>query len=426
MRLRDLFRFWLPLFGSWILLTAEGPLVSTIISRLPEPAIMLAAQGIMVGLSVLIESPIINILSTSTAKVKDFPTYALVRRFNIHLLIGLTALTLIIGYTPLFDVIVIQLMGTPDDIAEYVRIGLRINILWSAAIGWRRFLQGVLIKFDRTQAVAWGTAVRLAVSIGTAVSLALLTDASGIVVGAWTLQVGVVAEAIYATWAVRPLFKKELLPSQASADLTYIELFWFHLPLASTAVLMLLVQPLAVFTLARLAEPRLSLAAWPVLFQLLLLARAPALATPEVIIARNDSAENRAVIRRFVLILTAAISGGMILFVITPLNTFYFDTLLSVPADISATARIGLRISVLFPTLTLIVMVMRGFLISNQRTAPINVGMAINLGLSAIILLIGIPLQWAGIVTGAIAINVAVLGELFYLLTQVRSTNMFD
>ena len=55
---------------------------------------MLAAQGIMVGVSVLIESPIINILSTSTAKVKDFPTYALVRRFNIHLLIALTILTL--------------------------------------------------------------------------------------------------------------------------------------------------------------------------------------------------------------------------------------------------------------------------------------------------------------------------------------------
>ncbi|MGB1252320.1 MAG: hypothetical protein ACPG8W_17000 [Candidatus Promineifilaceae bacterium] len=424
MRLRDLFRFWLPLFGSWILLTAEGPLVSTVISRLPQPAIMLAAQGIMVGVSVLIESPIINILSTSTAKVKDYATYALVRRFNIHLLIGLTILTLLVGYTPLFDLVVIRLMGTPPDIAEYVRIGLRINILWSAAIGWRRFLQGVLIKFDRTQAVAVGTGVRLAVSILTAVSLATLTDVSGAVVGAWTLQIGVVCEAIYATWAVRPLFEKELLPNGNPADLTYIELFWFHLPLASTAVLMLLVQPLAVFTLARLAEPKLSLAAWPVLFQVLLLARAPALATPEVIIARNNSAENRVVIRRFITLLAAAVLISMALFVYTPLQDFYFDTLLKVPTDIGRLARNGLRLSILFPAITLVIMSIRGFLISNQRTGPVNVGMSINLALSAAVLLIGIPLEWGGIFTGAVAINLAAFAELGYLLTQVRSTNM--
>ena len=63
----DILLFWLPLFASWLLMTAEGPTVSAAINRLPEETIMLAAQGIVVSLEVTIESPIINLLATSTA-----------------------------------------------------------------------------------------------------------------------------------------------------------------------------------------------------------------------------------------------------------------------------------------------------------------------------------------------------------------------
>ncbi len=75
MRQRTIFWFWLPLFASWLLMTAEGPFVSTIINRLPDEVIMLAAQGIVVSLSVTIESPIIALLATSTAVVKDRASY---------------------------------------------------------------------------------------------------------------------------------------------------------------------------------------------------------------------------------------------------------------------------------------------------------------------------------------------------------------
>ncbi|NJN55039.1 MAG: hypothetical protein HC804_09955 [Anaerolineae bacterium] len=75
MRQKNVFLFWLPLFTSWLLMTAEGPIVSATINRLPNEVVMLAAQGIVVSLSVLIESPIINLLATSTALVKDRATF---------------------------------------------------------------------------------------------------------------------------------------------------------------------------------------------------------------------------------------------------------------------------------------------------------------------------------------------------------------
>ena len=62
MRQRDIFWFWFPLFASWLLMSAEGPIVSAAINRLPNEVLMLAAQGIVVSLEVTIESPIINLL----------------------------------------------------------------------------------------------------------------------------------------------------------------------------------------------------------------------------------------------------------------------------------------------------------------------------------------------------------------------------
>ena len=193
MRQRDILWFWFPLFLSWLLMAGEGPIISAVINRLPNEVIMLAALGIVLSLSVTIESPIINLLATSTALSKDRHAYLLIRRFTIQWMILLTIVHCLVAYTGLFDTIVVRWMGVPKEVAEWVRTGMQIMIFWSAAIGWRRFCQGILIRFDRTRTIAWGTVVRLTASGGTAVSLAVLSDWPGIVVGAMALMAGVTA-----------------------------------------------------------------------------------------------------------------------------------------------------------------------------------------------------------------------------------------
>ncbi|MEM7346898.1 MAG: hypothetical protein AAF485_21880, partial [Chloroflexota bacterium] len=357
MKQSHIFLFWLPLFGSWLLMSLEGAIITSLVSRLPEPVIMLAAFGVVLGLSVLIQSPCINLLATSTAKSGDYEGYLLVRRFTIHMLTVLTVLTVLIAYTPLFDIVVRQGMGVPTDIAEHVRVGMRINILWSASVGWRRFQQGVLIRFNRPKTVVAGTVIRLITGTFAAIMLIQFTNASGIVVGAWTLQIAVFSEALYATLATRPLFREELTPENVSdgPPLTYQDLFFFHLPLAGTAMLALLVQPLAVFSLARLPNATLSLAAWPILFQLLFIYRAPAMATPEVIIALNKNDETKQALLRFVGLLSVATLLATILFVFTPLQSLYLNVLQDLPQPVSRLVLVGLWSILLFPILNVIV-----------------------------------------------------------------------
>lgn len=424
MKQRNIFLFWLPLFASWLLMTAEGPIVSATINRLPNEVIMLAAQGIIVSLSVTIESPIINLLATSTALVKDRHSYLLMRRFTIHWMVLLTAVTIIIAFTPVFDLIVIGLLSTPEEVAAWVQPGMQIMTFWSAAIAWRRFLQGVLIGFGQPNKMAWGTIIRLLASGGVAIGLGLFAnDLAGVIIGTSALMAGVVAEAIFATLAVRPLLKNELAPKASPTKgeaLTYNQLFWFHLPLAGTSLMILLVQPLITSSLAKLDNPIQSLAAWPVLFQILLMARAAAFALPEAVIALTKGPDSYRSIRRFAGQLAAGVTVFMLFFTLSPLANFYIFVIQDMTQAVGELVQSTLLFYLLFPGLTAVAMWLRGMLIHGRHTKAVNMAMVINIIVTAVVLAIGLQFYLPGLPTAAAALNLAVIFEIIYLVWRTK------
>ena len=415
---KRIFWFWLPLFASWLLMTAEGPFITAVINRLPQEVVMLAALGIVYGLAVLIESPIINLLATSTALVKDRPSYLILRRFTIQWMVGLTLISILVAFTPLFDLIVVQVLQTPAEIARWVRPGMQIMTLWSAAIAWRRFLQGVLIHYDLTRRIAWGTVVRLIASGGSALFLGLWSGWPGIIIGTSALMAGVIAEALYATLAVRSILRDDLAPGSPVEEtdiLSYRGLFWFHLPLAATSVLSLLAQPMVTSSLARLSNPTLSLAAWPVMFQLTLLMRAAAFAWPEVVIALSKGKETFPPLRKFSVNMSAVLTLLMLLFAFTPVAAYYIFVIQDMTTPVGQLVQATLPLFLLFPALAVFTSFLRGLLINKRVTRGVNTGMALNLVITAVILIGGVALSLPGLPTAAAALNLAALAEVIYL-----------
>src|SRR5258705_4352981 len=102
----DVVRAWAPLAASWLLMGLELPLVSAVIARLPEAKIHLAAYGgVVFPLSMLIESPVIMLLSASTALSRDERSYRIGRRIMLVLSGGFTALPALVAFTPLYDLL---------------------------------------------------------------------------------------------------------------------------------------------------------------------------------------------------------------------------------------------------------------------------------------------------------------------------------
>ena len=421
-KLKQIFLFWLPLYASWLLMVSEGPLLSAMVNRLPDEVTMLAAFGIALALAVTIESPVINLLSTSTALVRDRPSYLLVRRFTLELGAFMTLVAVILSFTPVFDWLVVDLLATPQEIAHWVRPGLQILFPWTAAIAWRRFLQGILIRHGSTRLVARGTMIRLVATVGTGLGLATLSDWPGVSVGASALLVGVTVEALYAHWAAAPVVR-DLSPVQAAdrPPLDYRRLLFFHLPLAGTSVLALMVQPVVAWALARLALPELSLAAWPLVFHLGLAIRAPALALPEVIIALADQDGAIAGLRRFVWRLGFIFTGLMVLFVTTPLVDLYLVGFQDAADGVARLARLGLQLFLPLPALGLWISWLRGMLIHQHRTRVVNEGMAILLLTLVGSLVTAVHLRLPGLASAAVALQAAILIQGIYLVIRGRS-----
>jgi hypothetical protein len=167
--------------------------------------------------------------------------------------------------------------------------------------------------------------------------------------------------------------------------------------------------------MARLENPTLSLAAWPVIFQITLMSRAAAFAWPEVVIALSRGPQTFPPIRRFTFNMAAALTLIMTLFVLTPLSAFYIFVVQDMTLLVGEMARSSLILFILFPALAVLISWLRGLLIKQRITRQVNIGMVINLATTATILAFGLNFELPGLPTAAIALNVAALFEVIYL-----------
>lgn len=402
-------------------MTTEGPIVQAVIARLPNAVTALAAFGIVVSLEVTIESPIIMLLGTSTALARHAQAYRMLRRFVLHANLGLTVVAAALAFTPLFDWLVPGLMGIPAPIAEVARPGLQIMVFWSAAIGWRRFNQGILIRFGHTRRVGYGTAVRLVASGGTAVLMGVLTGVPGVQIGAWALMAGVIAEALFVYWLVRPVVQQHLSgpDPEDRPHVSYRQIVKYHAPLAATSLLSLLVQPVIGAGLARMAFPTKSLAAWPVVFSILLFFRSFGFALPETIIALTKGRSELASLRTFSLNVAAGVTAAMALLAFTPLIGLYLRFVTGLGDDLIPFVIPGAMVAILVPGIHAVQSWLRGLLMVAEVTADVYWGMGLNLLLTAIGVAVGVWLGTPGVSTAAAVLAVAMLAETAYLIWRV-------
>jgi hypothetical protein len=403
----------------------EWPFVTGAMARLSEAARMIAAFGIVSSICLVIESVVISLLSTSTALSKDRQSYCILRKFTLHLMIATTLIHILVAFTPLYDLIVVDLIGIPESLYDPTRSGLQIMIFWSAAIAWRRFMQGILIRQGLTHYVGIGTIVRLSGSVTTAVTLALLTDLPGITVGSFALEVAVLSEAAFAHIVARKTIAEKFSPDSSPPQgeaLTYMQLLQFHWPLAASNLIFLAAQPLVSAALARGLHPEDDLAAWPVLSGLFFLTRSPAVALPEVVIALHDEKCSEKPLFNFTLLTGFVLVVLMVIIGFTPLSNIYFQTLIGLAPDLSSIATSGVRFAVVLPLVTAVLSYLRGILTARKKTLPITLAMVVELIAMAALLTAGVALKIPGIPLAASTLSIAMGADALYLFFDSRKT----
>jgi hypothetical protein len=90
------------------------------------------------------------------------------------------------------------------------RIGLMVMLPWTWAIAYRRFNQGVLIRFGHSIAVSIGTAIRLTANVSVLAVGFALQSIPGTIVATSAIIVVALSEAVYAGLRVRPVPRARL------------------------------------------------------------------------------------------------------------------------------------------------------------------------------------------------------------------------
>jgi progressive ankylosis protein len=410
------------------MMALEGPFLAAIIARLADPAFNLAAHGIAFAFGILIEAPVIMLLSASTALVEDRDSYRKLRNFANALNVGCTALLLLVLTPPVFNALMDDLLRLPPEVAALTYRALWILLPWPAAIGYRRFIQGILIRSGRTRLVAFGTGVRLVAMASNGLALYLLTDLPGAWVGAASMTVGVLAEAlaarVMAAHTIREILDGPELIRPQEGPLAYASIAQFYYPLALTSVISLTVQPMLTFFMGRATAPLESLAVFPVVHALGFLFRALGLSFQEVAIALlGRRAEHHPELARFATALGLASSAALALVAFTPVAMFWYVTISGLPPELASFALIPTMIMVPLPALSVLLSFQRAIIVQGRQTRPITVATGVEVLVVAILFTL---LGWTAGLVGVTAAILAFLGgrmaSNLYLLAPVTRT----
>jgi len=412
--IRTIFRFYYPLALSWVFMGLDGPISVTIMSGLPDSKVNTAAFLILLSMAIWIESPVIDLLSTSTTLASNKGAVGTINRFTVWLIGWVTFAHAVATLTPLYDFIAQTLLNVEPAVAAAARPGLVILLPWSGLIGWRRSRQGMLIRNGRTRVIGVGTVVRVLVLLAVDVVLAHLHRWPGLTVASCGLIASVAAEALFVHIVSLPVIRQ--IPTDENAkELSMRRLWKFHAPLTATTMVKLVTVPVVAAGIARLAEPTRSLAAYEVAWTILFLFRALAFCLPEVVIALYKDEESRIALGRFCVGVGSVSSAVLALMCVCRLDVKIFVDVLGTRPDIAETAHWIFFASSPMPLLDAAMSYVLGILTAHHLTVARMIAVLFSSVALIAAVYVGVWAKWSAPTMVGTCIGVALLAELIVL-----------
>lgn len=420
----EIWRLFLPLSFSDIIMILSGPILTAGLARLPDVAVNLAAYSVVHGINVVIEAPVTMLLHAATTLSRSPSAWRLLHRFMLLLCLAMTGLHALVAFTPLYDVVFAVWLHQPAAVVEAGRHMVPVSLLWSASVGWRRTYQGFLIAHNRSALVLKASFGRLG-AIVVVVLLGVLLRLHGALLAGLALQMSVLTEAVLITiFATRTAREVRTAPEPAgekSLPGTFPALTLWYLPLAATAFLAWIARPFINSAIAQTPGAMLALAAWPVAWTTItLLGNAVRMVQQVALSLVRDEGSYRA-LRRFALTLTAGAVALAALLNFTPLAGLYLEHVIGVSGGLAATTLIGLQTLFFFPVLICWQNFYQALLIRRGQTGLVNGAAIAGSVILVAALYTGVTLgRWGGMQVAAVGAQVSLLAEVAVLWLAAR------
>ncbi len=405
-------------------MSIEGPILTSAIARLPFDAVNLAAYGVALALAMLIESPVIQLLSTSVALARDAASMDMLKRFTWRVNVGVTLGMILVTIPPVYDVLTLYVIDLPLEVEAAMYWGLVCLIPWPGAIGYRRFYQGVMIRHGFTRQVAYGTMMRLVTIIVVGVILLLVGTIPGVIVGTVTLSTAVILEAMATRYMAREAIKAYAYqPASSQPPATMREITKFWLPLAATSAIGFVVTPMLAMFMSRMPNAIESLAVLPVVDSFVFFFRSFGFSYQEVGVALiGQRFEGYAVVRRVGVWIMLATTAALVAIAFTPLLDVLFEVAYGLNPLLTQFAIPPTMVLIVLPSLAVAYSLHRSVLISARQNVKVAISTAVEVsGIALVMAILVSTTSLQGAMAAATAMAVGRIGSTVYLWLTARN-----
>jgi O-antigen/teichoic acid export membrane protein len=416
---REIALFFFPLVLNVQLMSISHTIINGALARLDNYVAALAGISVAMVIHLFIASASFQNHTLTITMARGKKSLLSVIIFILLTACYVSVLLNLIAYTQLGDIIIIQLMGAPQEVAREARGALKFLALLPFFTSFRYLSQGFLIRARRTGLVSLGTGIRVAALL---VFLAIgHHHFNGAQLGAFALVCCVICESLisgWLAWKCRQPFSPDI------KERSFSEIIRYALPLAFSSSLQQTVPLLISAIIGRLSDGALALAAFGVIRGFLFLLAGPMRNLQQAHMTLVKTAADSRRLLRFSMI-TAAGLALLILLTAGPLNQPILGRLLGVEIELRGYLRTALFCCIVFPPLYAVTNLLRGWFSEKESTLPLSRATLLK---SCFLLLSWWPLlhlkqQVSGIMTAVLLLIIAELIEASYLSLQKHRQN---
>lgn len=215
--LRYLWSFYLPLAVTTVLRQGIRPVISAGVAAAPMPELSLAAWPVAFSLASMFWGPTMGLQQVTIALTEDKVSWQKVSRFVLSAGLILTGALAVIAFTPLLGLVLRQLFGLSEQVAQFAAPAVRIMVLLPLGYTFHALFTGLLVKQARTPTVRTAKGVNLLVVVVTLFAGLKYGLWWGSVLGAVAMTIGTVTEAVWLYWRSRPAARILLASTEDAA-----------------------------------------------------------------------------------------------------------------------------------------------------------------------------------------------------------------
>ncbi len=428
-----LLTFFLPIAFATLLVPVANTILNSVIARMSKPEISLAAFAVARSTVFLLQSPTFTIRSSVASLVAGENSHRVVSKFFAGLILIMTGLVLLLGYTNFSQLLLGSIMGIEGEVFEYSIMTVRIFCALPIIVGVSEFYHGIAILLRCQKFIPIATSMR---TVFTALVLFLITPyvhMNGALLGGIVFLLSLTIEVLTLLWrlkkekgSLKNALTIQMKEEEYRDSLSIKEAVRFALPLMTTVAFFYIIRPVVNSALARSSEPATYLAGFEVGYTIIGLIADPVdvLHQCSLLYWNPDDKRSLSVLKTFFLGVTLFLASLLIIIGFTPIGEWILLKVIKAPANILPTALGVIKVGFLFIFARACREYYWGTLMRTRQTYLIAISRIINIVILVPAIILGTKLLPINPGVGACAIwatGEALEGLYIYLLSRDKS-----